>query len=159
LGNCISIINTSEKYRIDDDILSKSLHIGRVPKPVDFEILNSVYDTISDYEVEIDYGKVIKVYDNGTFTIAAKLNYIDSKIYRFTIHIRDVEIPESSVSSEEYGYIEKAKNVLHDKIFGKIVYLKNISTEEYGRIYADIWLDELYIKDWLNQEIRKIYEK
>jgi hypothetical protein len=32
---------------------------------------------------------------------------------------------------------------------GKIVELKNVSTEKYGRVLADVYLDSLNLCDWM----------
>ena len=34
-------------------------------------------------------------------------------------------------------------------VFGKIVYLDNVSTEKYGRILADVYLGDLHINKWM----------
>lgn len=38
---------------------------------------------------------------------------------------------------------------LHDLVFGKIVLLKNLSMEKYGRILADIYLDGLHVNQYM----------
>jgi endonuclease YncB( thermonuclease family) len=42
----------------------------------------------------ITYGKVIKVYDGDTITIASKLPYDNSPIYRFSIRLLGIDSPE-----------------------------------------------------------------
>ena len=41
------------------------------------------------------------------------------------------------------------KEELSEKILGKKVHLKNVSTEKYGRILADVFLNDINIGDWL----------
>ena len=41
---------------------------------------------------------------------------------------------------------------LSNLLLHKVVTLKNIGTEKYGRLLADVYLDDLYINDWLIRE-------
>jgi endonuclease YncB( thermonuclease family) len=52
-----------------------------------------------------------------------------------------------------------ARDALHALIFGKMVHLKNIGTEKYGRILADVYLNELHVNSWLlNQKYAIEYD-
>jgi endonuclease YncB( thermonuclease family) len=117
---------------------------------IDKAILDAEYSTAQKFIIPISKGKVIKVYDGDTITIAAKLPYPESPIYRFQVRLNGIDSPEIKGNTEQ----EKAaaiisRNALKDKIFGKMIELRNIETEKYGRILADIYLDNLHINKWL----------
>ena len=95
-------------------------------------------------------GKVIKVYDGDTITIASKLPYENSLIYRFSVRIKEIDCPEirtHNLDEKEIALI--AKKFVEDKCLNKIVELKNLSTEKYGRILADVFIDNINISDEL----------
>jgi len=117
---------------------------------LDKDILDADYKTAVPFTVQIESGKVVKVYDGDTITIAAKLLYSKSQVYRFTVRLRGIDTPEIKGHCEtEKAAAIVARDALHDKIFGKIVTLKNVGTEKYGRILADIYLDNIHINRWL----------
>lgn len=98
-------------------------------------------DTI-EFICPITEGHVIKVYDGDTITIASKLPYDSSKLYRFTVRLKGVDTPEIKGSTkEEKEMAIEARNFLSGLILQKKVYLKNIQHEKYGRILADVYLN------------------
>jgi hypothetical protein len=115
-----------------------------------------------DYLKEIEYkdtigfvppilvGKVIKVYDGDTITIASKLPNTENPVYRFSVRLNGIDSAEikGKTASEKRLAIE-ARDKLHELIFGKMIHLKNISTEKYGRILADVYLDDLHVNQWM----------
>lgn len=95
-------------------------------------------------------GKVIKVYDGDTITIASQLPYENSLIYRFSVRIKGIDCPEirtRNLDEKEIALI--AKKFVEDKCLNKIIILKNLSTEKYGRILADVYIDIMNISDEL----------
>jgi endonuclease YncB( thermonuclease family) len=108
-------------------------------------------DTIS-YIPPIICGKVIKVYDGDTITIATKLPYNSSPIYRFSVRINGIDCPEMKTRDRnEQICAAMAKQTVYDIAFNKIVYLKNVSLEKYGRILADVFVDDISIGELLCQ--------
>lgn len=98
----------------------------------------------------ITYGKVIKVYDGDTITIAGKLPYSESPVYRIAVRLNGIDTPEiKGQTQKEKDLAKHIRNTLHDKIFDKIVELKNTSSEKYGRLLADVYLDGISINEWL----------
>ena len=94
----------------------------------------------------IDGGIVIKVYDGDTITIAAKLPYYRSELYRFSVRLKGIDTPEIKSNNEHEKILaKKARDYLSNKILNKKVVLKNVSTEKYGRILADVYLDGINI--------------
>ena len=98
----------------------------------------------------ITSGKVIKVYDGDTITIASKLPYETSIIYRFSVRLLGIDSPEikSKITREKQLAIQ-SRDALVDLIMDKTIQLKNISSEKYGRVLADVYLDDLHINQWM----------
>ena len=63
---------------------------------------------------------------------------------------REVHTPEIKGHSEEEKQVAKnVRDILCDKILHCVVFLKNVQTDKYGRILADVYLDDLHINKWL----------
>lgn len=99
----------------------------------------------------ITKGHVIKVYDGDTITIATKLPIInDTQIYRFSVRLNNIDTPEiKGKSNQEKEAAIIARDALKNMILNKEVYLKNISLEKYGRLLADVYLNDLYLNNWM----------
>lgn len=98
----------------------------------------------------IEIGKVIKVYDGDTITIGSILL---NKPYRFSVRLRGIDTPEmKGGNAHEKELAIKARDELSKRIMNKIVKLKNIETEKYGRILADVYLEEECMNEWLINE-------
>jgi endonuclease YncB( thermonuclease family) len=93
---------------------------------------------------------VIKVYDGDTITIASRLSFQNSPIYKFPVRLLGIDCPEIKGSTEnEKALAKTARDALASKINGKTVTLKNVSTEKYGRLLADVYLDIENINQWM----------
>ncbi len=115
------------------------------------EYLNNIEykDTIA-FVPPIMYGKVIKVYDGDTITIAARLPFEGSPIYRFSVRLAGIDSPEVKGGSlNETELALKSRDALSLLIFGKVIELKNNGKEKYGRLLADLYLDNLHINKWM----------
>ena len=101
--------------------------------------------------VPLRKGKVIKVYDGDTITIAAKLPQFNPiTIYRFSIRIRGIDAPEMmSKNEEEKEMAIKARDALAKLVLNKYVTLDNLSSEKYSRILADVYCNGISIGDWM----------
>jgi len=104
----------------------------------------------------IDKGQVIKVYDGDTMTIAARLPYLESPLYRFSVRLLGIDSPEiKGKTPEEKEAAKKSQKALEDLILNKIVYLKDKSHEKYGRILANIYIDvdssenQIHVNKWM----------
>ena len=113
--------------------------------------LNNIgYSDTLPFIPPINFGKVIKVYDGDTITIAAKLPNTLGPIYRFSVRLIGIDSPEikgKTFKEKELAVI--SRDILSQLIMGKIVYLRNVSMEKYGRILADVYLGDLHINDWM----------
>jgi endonuclease YncB( thermonuclease family) len=113
-------------------------------------LVNVVYENTVPFVPPVNVGKVIKVYDGDTITIISKLPYTEGPIYRFLVRLNGIDSPEikgHTVNEKELA--RHSRDALSNLILGKIVTLKNISTEKYGRILADVYMGDLCINDWM----------
>lgn len=109
-----------------------------------------VYNDTIPYIPPITCGKVIKVYDGDTITIATKLPYDGSPIYRFSVRINGIDCPEMKTQDRnERTCANIAKQKVCNMIFNKVVHLKNVKLEKYGRILADVYLQDISVGDML----------
>jgi endonuclease YncB( thermonuclease family) len=98
----------------------------------------------------VEKGIVIKVYDGDTITVASKLPYPSSPLYRFSVRLNGIDCPEIKGKDEnEKKCAQIAKQEMSDLILNKIVSLKNVQTEKYGRILADVYIGDLHVNKHL----------
>jgi endonuclease YncB( thermonuclease family) len=143
--------NSSSSKRIndiDDKFLTldtlKSLNINVA------YLTNVSYNDTVIFIPPIEYGKVVKVYDGDTITIATKLPLENSPVYRFSVRLAGIDSPEIKAKTNiEKMLAQKSKQVLENIILDKVVKLKNISFEKYGRILADVYVEDLFVNQWM----------
>jgi endonuclease YncB( thermonuclease family) len=90
----------------------------------------------------ITTGIVIKVYDGDTITISSKVPGLkNSKVYKFSVRLDGIDTPEMKTKNlEEKAIAQLAQKALSDMILGKNVLLRNVKTEKYGRLLANVYL-------------------
>jgi len=117
--------------------------------------LNDVeYKDTVVFRPHITHGKVIKVYDGDTVTIATRLPH-DTTVYRFSVRLRGIDSPEIHGKTEnEKALAIKSRDALSQLIYHKIIMIKNVEYEKYGRLLADIYLmgeesTNLSINQWM----------
>lgn len=109
-------------------------------------------DTV-EFTFPIQGGRVIKVYDGDTITIASKLPFDNSPLYRLSVRLNGIDTPEIKGKTEdEKTAAKQARDALSNLILNKYVTLKNIQTEKYGRILADVFIGEIHLNEWLITE-------
>jgi len=115
-----------------------------------YEYLSDItYKTCIPYIPNITHGKVVKVYDGDTITIATRIPN-DSTIYRFSIRLLGIDTTEMKThNSVEKELAIKARDALSNMIMYKIVQLKNVSIEKYGRILANVYLQNINLSEWM----------
>lgn len=99
------------------------------------------------YLPDIKYGKVIKVYDGDTITIATPLFNGDTspyiKTYRFNLRLRGINTPEIKTKDKDEKEIAlEARDFLSFLVMDKIVKLENVDIEKYGRILCDVYVQD-----------------
>jgi micrococcal nuclease len=108
-------------------------------------------DTV-EFTFPIRGGRVIKVYDADTITIASRLPHYESPMYRLSVRLNGIDTPEmkgKGVSDEEKEAAKAARDFVHDLVFNKYVRLENIQSEKYGRILADVFIGDIHLNDIL----------
>ena len=127
-------------------------------KNIDLQQDNNSQSSDDDKEISIKYtwsdtkpfippitqGYVIKVYDGDTITIATKLPYVESPLYRFSVRLNGIDCPEiKGKNALEKQVAHYAKMYVSDKILHKNIYLDNVKTEKYGRVLADVYINPI----------------
>lgn len=115
------------------------------------------WDETTQFIPPIEKGQVIKVYDGDTITIASKLPYNESLMYRFQVRFLGIDSPEIKGKTEEEKSAAKiSQKALENIILHKMVYLKNMGHEKYGRILADVYVDhpeipntQIHLNKWM----------
>jgi len=103
----------------------------------------------------VNGGRVIKVYDADTITIATKLPYSDSPLYRLNVRLNGIDTPElagSNISDDEKDAAKMAKNFVYNLVFNRYVRLEDIQSEKYGRILATVYIGEINLNNLLLKE-------
>lgn len=112
-----------------------------------------LWEHTTEFVFPVESGEVIKVYDGDTITIAAKLPYESSPLYRIHVRLNGIDTPEiKGKSPEEKELSKEARESLSNLVLHKKVQLKNVSSEKYGRLLADVHLDDLHVNQWLIEQ-------
>jgi micrococcal nuclease len=119
-------------------------------------MINNQQENIIKWEDTVPFtfpitgGQVIKVYDGDTITIASKLPFDASPLYRLSVRLNGIDTPEiKGKTADEKQAAREARDALSNMILNKVVRLENIQSEKYGRILADVYLGDLHINKWL----------
>jgi micrococcal nuclease len=111
-------------------------------------------DTV-EFTFPINSGQVIKVYDADTITIASKLPYPESPLYRLSVRLNGIDTPEikgKDVIEEEKEAAKQARDFVSNLVLHKTVRLENVESEKYGRILADVYIGDIHLNQLLLQE-------
>jgi micrococcal nuclease len=99
---------------------------------------------------QITEGVVVKVYDGDTITIVSTLPFEDSEYYRFSIRLLGIDSAEIKGKSDAEKVLAiRARDALSSKILNHTITLRNVTTEKYGRLLANIYLDGECINNWM----------
>jgi endonuclease YncB( thermonuclease family) len=114
------------------------------------DFTNVSYDNTVPFVPPITCGKVIKVYDGDTITIASYIDSDPSVIYRFSVRLNGIDSPEIKGKTEnEKKLAKQSRDALNNLIYGKIVKLENISMEKYGRLLAIVMCNNVNVNNWM----------
>ena len=106
--------------------------------------------TVKDCQVfypPVSAGRVVKVYDGDTITIAAK---IEETIYKFPVRLVGIDTAEMATKNPtEKEAAVLTRDALHGRIFGENVRLADVSYDKYGRLLADVRLGHTSLSEWL----------
>uniref|UniRef100_A0A6C0IRR9 TNase-like domain-containing protein n=1 Tax=viral metagenome TaxID=1070528 RepID=A0A6C0IRR9_9ZZZZ len=111
------------------------------------------YEDTIPFVPPVTTGVVIKVYDGDTITIASKLPYNGSPLYRFSVRLNGIDAPEIRAKiTEEKKLAIIARDTLSNQIMGKTISLENIAVEKYGRILADVIIDGQNMSEYMLEQ-------
>jgi micrococcal nuclease len=114
---------------------------------------NINWDDTIPFTFPITGGQVIKVYDGDTITIASKLPFETSPLYRLSVRLNGIDTPEiKGKKDDEKNAAKNARDALSSIILNKYVRLENIESEKYGRILADVFIGDIHINELLVSE-------
>ena len=94
-----------------------------------------------EYFPTVTHGYVIKVYDGDTFTIATRMPIESPTTYRFSVRLRGIDAPElrgGTGGEEEHQAALHSQRELEKLILHRVVELRNIGRDKYGRLLADV---------------------
>jgi micrococcal nuclease len=144
-----------------DDIVNKTLLNSNLDKK------NNIYENYMEDGTDIKWedtveftfpikgGRVIKVYDADTITIASKLPYDDSPMYRLSVRLNGIDTPEmkgKGILDDEKEAAKNARDFVSNLVLNKYVRLDNIESEKYGRILADVYVGNIHLNEILLKE-------
>jgi len=90
------------------------------------------------------------VYDGDTITIATRLPFPKSPLYRFSVRLLGIDTPEIKTNDKnEKKIAEIARDKLSKKILNNIVELKDLGIDKYGRVLAYVRYNGRDLSKWL----------
>jgi hypothetical protein len=102
-----------------------------------------------------DKDNLLKTNLINTITIASKLPYNESPMYRLSVRLNGIDTPEmkgKGISDEEKEAAKQTREFVHKLVFNKFIKLENIQSEKYGRILADVYVDDIHLNELLIKE-------
>jgi len=129
-------------------------YINKEPNIMTDEIDIKWEDTV-EFTFPIKGGRVIKVYDGDTITIASKLPFDNSPMYRLSVRLNGIDTPEikgKGISDEEKEAAKSARDFVSNLVLNKYIKLENIQNEKYGRILADVYIGDINLNQLLIKE-------
>lgn len=101
----------------------------------------------------VSSGKVVKVYDGDTITIATYLTMGENPnpvCYKFQVRLNCIDTPEiKGPSATEKELAKRARDALSNQIMNKMVELRNVSLEKYGRLLADVYCNGVCMNTYM----------
>lgn len=110
---------------------------------------NTTYENTMPFIPPVSKGKVVKVYDGDSITVASKI-FDSKKIYRFSVRLKGIDAPEiRGKTQEEKNAAIISRNALREKVMGEIVLLEDVKKEKYGRLLANIYCNNTNVNEWM----------
>ena len=107
---------------------------------------NTKYPT---YVPEITRGRVIKVYDGDTITILGRVKN-NSRLYKFSVRLNGIDCPEMRTKDLKEKFVAtKARDFVAELTLQKIVTLKDVGLDKYGRLLAHVYIGKRCINNEL----------
>jgi micrococcal nuclease len=121
---------------------------------------NISWDDTMIYVPPITVGRVIKVYDGDTFTLACCLNGDSTleRYYRFSVRLAGIDTPEmKSRNATEKSLATAAQTALSRLILNQVVELRNVKFEKYGRLLADVYVGNIHVNQYMIDNKHAVY--
>ena len=118
---------------------------------------NVTYEDTVPFIPPITSGKVVKVYDGDTLTIAGRLPGVPT-LYRFSVRLSGIDCPEiRGKSPSEKEVALQAREFVMDRVMHAVVTLRHVTMEKYGRLLARVYYNDSFNGDevCLNEELCK----
>ena len=112
----------------------------------DIDMETATYENVKPFIPEIKTGKILRVYDGDTVTIAARLR-IDGvehpKLFRYSVRLRRIDSPEMKTKNKrEKELAIQSRDALSQLVMGKMVVLTDVEYDKYGRILAEVLTED-----------------
>lgn len=98
----------------------------------------------------IQYAYVCKIYDGDTFTIATRLPWDKTNIYRFSVRVKGMDCPElktNDMNEKEVALLAKTELICLIQTNNNWVCLENIIYDKYGRLCADVYIGTIHLAE------------
>lgn len=95
-------------------------------------------------------GRVVKVYDGDTLTIASKLPAFSDELYRFSIRLCNIDTPEIRADDDnERDAARESRDALAGLCLGNDVNVDVIKVDKYGRLLANVFIRGVNVSSWM----------
>lgn len=111
--------------------------------------------SLSQFVPPVYAGRVVKVYDGDTITLAAMIPCMGNEPFKFSVRLRGIDTPEMKTKDEdEREAAVIARDAVASMIDGKIVSLADVATDKYGRLLADVIMPSSgrSLSEWLIEQ-------
>lgn len=99
--------------------------------------------------------KVIKVHDGDTFHVIgnATCSYHEQVgacgYHKYVVRLRDLDTPELNDPKDRKDLGKLAQAKLAEKILNKIILLKDIGKDKYGRLLCHAYMEDVDLSKWM----------
>lgn len=105
------------------------------------------YNDVKPFLPKITRALCVKVYDGDTITIIARGS--NTKEYaRYRVRLARIDAPELATGNNKALAIS-SRDLLSHRILGEVVTLRDIKTEKWGRLLAEVEHNGLNMSDFL----------
>jgi hypothetical protein len=154
--NCINhLLYPKQKIISDTEIKNKSTNPNNQTNKINPII--TFKDTVS-FTINITEGYVINISNDYSILVASKLPFIDSPLYRFIIKFNNLNTPDILGRYDERGVANMLQKVLANLLLNKVVTLSNLKFNKYNVIYADVYVKNLCVNNWIIEERYAVHE-
>lgn len=101
----------------------------------------ATWDTTEPFRPQFSVGKVIKVYDGDTVTVAAcPEGQLHNHIFRFSVRLFGIDAPEVRGATHKLGIA--SRDALRKLAMGRMVKVRihHDHRDKYGRLLCDLWM-------------------